>query len=325
MPDVYRPRELIVPETGAGLRLDHYLSRWYRNWSRTTLVKAIRDGLITDVDGKVLRASSTVRGGQRVLVWIPELAATEAPPDFPEILFEDDRVVALNKPAGMMCHPAGDRFVYALIGLAKERWPHLPVDLVHRIDADTSGIVLLTKDAEANRVLKANLHDPDATKAYLAIVRGRPSWTEHTFSEPIGPALGPVRIQMAVRPDGLPCRTDATVEGAVDGPRGPMTLIRCRIFTGRTHQIRVHLSAAGFPLLGDRLYGGRPELFLEHQEEGLTPRILFEAGAPRHALHSTLLRIGHPDGGTLEVSCPLPPDMERWWKTPSSLLKPVAG
>lgn len=316
---VHQPRELEVAQAGSGMRLDHYLARWYRNWSRTTLARAIRDGLVTDPHGRPLRPSTTVRGGDRIHIWIPTLAADTPPPPFPEILHEDDRVVALAKPAGMMCHPAGDRFVWGLIGLCKERWPRDTIDLVHRLDADTSGVILLTKDIEANRSIKAHLHEEGTIKAYDAIVRGAPTWETATLDGPIGPAGGEVRIEMAVRDDGLPSLTLAERGETRESPVGPITLVHCRIRTGRTHQIRVHLRHAGHPLLGDRIYGARPTLFLDWRDRGPEPDLLREAGAPRHALHAARMRVPHPDGGWLDIACPWPDDLRRWWEHPEVL------
>lgn len=272
-----------------------------------------------------MRGSYTVREGEVILLWIPALAATSPAPPLPQILHEDDRLAVLDKPPGMMCHPSGDRYVYALIGLAKERWPELAIDLVHRIDAYTSGIVLLTKDAEANRAIKGHLHDPGTVKRYEALVRGRPDWSRRDLRGPIGPADGIVRIQMAVRDDGLPSLTEASVLGTKDSPIGPIARVACRIRTGRTHQIRVHLAHAGHPILGDRLYSGRAELFLDIREKGLQPAYVAEAGAPRHTLHATHLRVPHPDGGWLEVTSPLPLDMARWWAQPERLPHDTAG
>ncbi|TVQ87285.1 MAG: RluA family pseudouridine synthase [Deltaproteobacteria bacterium] len=325
MTEVHRPRELEVPEAGAGLRLDRYLARWFSAWSRSALSREIRQGLVTDPEGRPLRGSHTVRAGERILIWIPGIAATTAPPPFPPILHEDDRLIAVNKPPGMMCHPAGSRFVYALIGLAKERWPRADVDLIHRIDAHTSGIVLLSRDVEANRFVKSQLHADHTLKIYDAIVRGQPSWTHRELRQPIGPAGGIVRIQMAARQDGLPSLTRAEVVATQSSPLGPISRVRCIIETGRTHQIRVHLSDVGHPLVGDRLYSGRPELFLDVRERGLTETLIREAGAPRHALHASELKIPHPDGGWLEIRAPLAADMQRWWDRPDVLPLDVAS
>ena len=313
------PRELPVPAGVAGMRLDRFLARWFPLWSRTELGRGIKAGLVTDAEGRPLRASHRMREGQQLRIWIPGLAPTEPAPTFPEILHEDARMVVVHKPAGMMCHPAGSRYVYALIGLAKARWPDDDIDLVHRIDALTSGIVLISRDRGANAALKAALQDERTVKSYDAIVRGHPDWDEQVLDGPIGSAGGPVRIQMAVQPDGLPSWTHARVVHRKECGAGPIARVRCRIRTGRTHQIRVHLAHAGFPILGDRLYGPRCELFLDVLDHGVSDAVYEEAGAPRHALHAAAISVQHPDGHRLDVECPWPDDMTRWWAHPEVL------
>jgi len=319
MSEIHHPREIVVPSAAAGLRLDHFLARWFRSWSRSAMARAIRDGLVTDPTGRQLRPSTTLRAGDALRILIPGLAAAGPPPPLPPILHEDDRVIALAKPPGLMCHPAGERHVYALIGLCRDRWPDAQLDLVHRLDADTSGVILLTKDLDANRALKARLHDEGTLKLYDAIVRGAPLWNERVLDDPIGPAEGEVRIAMTARPDGLAARTDAALLATKVSPIGLISWVRCRIHSGRTHQIRVHLSHAGHPLLGDRIYGGRPSLFLDWRDAGPTEELRREAGAPRHALHAARIRVPHPEGGWLDVTCPWPDDLHRWWHHPGVL------
>lgn len=313
------PRLLPVPPSVSGMRLDRFLARWFPLWSRTELSRGIKAGLVQSAAGRPLRASHRIRGGEVLQIWIPGLAPTEPPPEFPQILHEDRRCVVVSKPPGMMCHPAGSRYVYALVGLAKKRWPDDDIDLVHRIDADTSGIVLISRDRGANAALKAALQQDETHKVYDALVRGYPDWDERVLDGPIGSADGPVRIQMAVREDGLPSWTHATVIARKQSPAGPIARVRCRIKTGRTHQIRVHLASVGLPILGDRLYGPRCELFLDVLKHGVTDAVIQEAGAPRHALHAAEISVRHPDGHRLDVRCPWPDDLRRWWETPAVL------
>ncbi|MCB9665831.1 MAG: RluA family pseudouridine synthase [Alphaproteobacteria bacterium] len=310
-----RHRELEVPAAADGMRLDRFLALRFRDRSRSELARAIKAGEVTDPSGRALRASALVRTGEVLHLYVEGIAPGAPPPPFPAILHEDDRVVVVDKPPGLMAHPAGTRFVYALVGLARARWPELAVDLVHRLDKDTSGVVALTKDVAANAFLKARLKAGEGRKEYLAIVKGRPDWDALEIDAPIGRADGPIRIQMAVRPDGLPSRTGAEV--VAHHPTADLALVRCRLHTGRTHQIRVHLAHVGFPLLGDLLYGVPPEVFLTHLDHGLTPEVLAAAGAPRHALHAHHLVLPHPDGGLIDVRSPLAADLEAWWADPS--------
>jgi RluA family pseudouridine synthase len=313
-------RAFPVPSIAAGMRLDRFLATWFKDHSRSSLVRGIRNGEVTLDDGRALRASAILRGGELLRLYLDGIAPREAAPPFPPIVYEDDRFVIIDKPAGLLTHPAGNDFTWAVISLAKLRWPDDEVDLAHRIDRDTSGLLVLTRDLDANRWVKRVFHDGEANKEYDAICRGVPPWTHATFDGPIGPADGPIRIQMAVRPDGLDAFTEATVVATQpEAACGPISRVRCAIRTGRTHQIRVHLAHAGYSLLGDRMYGVPPEVFLHAWENGADDSTIAAAGAPRHALHAARLRLPHPDGGEIEAEAPFPGDLTRWWADPSVL------
>lgn len=303
---VIRTRSLPVPEGVAGMRLDHFLSLWFRSFSRTRLAKAIRAGEVT-TEGRVLRAGTRVRAGMVLEIATPGIAPDSDPPPFPEVLHERDHLLVLNKPAGMLCHPTGTAFAWAVIGLARERWP--AAELVHRLDRDTSGCLALTSDPQLNAHLKKGIAEGRSKKVYEALCKGDIPWEEAVLDGPIGPADGEIRIQMAVRPDGKSARTDVTVLGRQNG----LTRVRCRIHTGRTHQIRVHLAHAGFPLLGDRLYGVPPEVFLHTLEHGVDASTIEATGAAHHALHAAELTLPHPKGDVL-VRAPVPERFEAWWQ-----------
>lgn len=310
-------REIVVPPTAAGLRLDRFLALRFRHRSRTEFARGIREGRVTTPEGVTFRASSVVRGGEVLQLHLDALTPSSPAPPFPPILHEDDRVVAVAKPPGMMVHPAGTRWVWALIGLAKKRWPEHRIDLVHRLDKDTSGVLLLTKDADANRALKLDFKRDHPTKEYLAVAKGVPVWDSLVIDAPIGRENAEIRIRMAVRDDGQPSRTD--VEVVARRPEAGLSLLRCRLRTGRTHQIRVHLAHVGLPLLGDLLYGVPASVFLHVRDHGIDDEILAITGAPRHALHAARLAFRHPDGHDLVVEAPLPADMATWWSEPEAL------
>ncbi|MCA9572536.1 MAG: RluA family pseudouridine synthase, partial [Myxococcales bacterium] len=196
-------RSLSVPEGVDGMRLDHFLSRWFRDLSRTQLARGIRSGLVS-LDGRVLRAGTRVRVGMVLEIGIPGIAPESGPPPFPEVLYDHGGLVVLDKPAGMLCHPTGTAFAWAVIGLAKERWPE--AELVHRLDRDTSGCLALTTDPALNAQLKTAIAEGRTRKVYQALCRGTIPWDEQVLDGPIGPADGPIRIQMAVRPDGKDAR-----------------------------------------------------------------------------------------------------------------------
>ncbi len=309
-----RYRAIPVPASCDGMRLDRFLARRFADRSRAWWVDGIRRGLVRDGREVALRPSFRVRAGQELRVYLPGIAPTGEPPPLPPILHEDPRVVVFDKPPGLLAHPAGTDFVWALVSLAKARWPDRRVDLVHRLDRDTSGCLVVTKDEEANRFLKEAVAARGVHKEYEALVRGEIPWDRRHLRAPIGPAEGPIRIQMAARPDGQPAHTEVHVLRR--SPR--LTWVRCLLHTGRTHQIRVHLAHAGFPLLGDRLYGVPPEVFLHALEHGADAWVCARTGAPHHALHARMVRFPHPDGGVVEVASPPPDRFVRWWDAAQS-------
>jgi 23S rRNA pseudouridine1911/1915/1917 synthase len=310
-----RFREVEIGPGADGMRLDRWLSLRFQDHSRSFFARALREGLVRDGADRPLQPASRVRSGDALRLYVPGFAPTSGPPPFPDILYEDDRLVAIDKPAGLLAHPSGSAFAYGVISLAKQRWPRARVDLVHRLDRDTSGVMLLTLDLEANRAVKAAVVGGGVHKEYEALVRGVVPWTTRTLDGPIGPEEGPIRVKMAVREDGLPARTDATVLAR----RATMSHLHLVLHTGRTHQIRLHLAHAGHPVIGDRLYGVPHEVFLALRAGGSLRDTIASAGAPRHALHSRRMTFPHPDGRTLTVEAPLPGDLRRWWEEPGVL------
>lgn len=299
------------------MRLDRFLARWFRAHSRSTLVRGIRAGQVQNPAGKELRPSTVLRAGDELHISIPGIAPTGPPPPFPPVLYEDEELIVIDKPAGLMCHPAGNSFTWAVIGLARARWPEEPIDLVHRIDRDTSGLLMLTRSLKANQWYKKFIQSPECTKEYLAITKGCPSWGRKTINGPIAKANGTIRIQMAVRPEGVAARTDITV--IERNSSADLCLLRCRIHTGRTHQIRVHLASIGFPLLGDRMYGVPENVFLHAWKNGADESTFLATGAPRQALHCSRLRLQRPNGEWLELEAPLAEELARWWGEPERL------
>ena len=308
-------REIIVPESCSGMRLDRFLARRFQDRSRSWLVQGIRQGQVMDDANQRLRPSHKILEGMALRLTLPGIAPSTPPPPLPSILHEDARVVVLNKPAGMLAHPAGTNFTWALVSLAKAAWSEERVDLVHRLDRDTSGVIVLTRDLDANRDLKEVVKRGGANKTYIAICKGEVPWDHQHLRGPIGAANGVIRIQMAVTEDGLRAHTEVQVLERQPG----FTKVRCILHTGRTHQIRVHMAHAGFPLLGDRLYGVPPEVFLYTLDNGTDAWVREQTGAPHHALHAERIIVAHPAGGTLDVQAPVPEHLTRWWQNPSCL------
>lgn len=297
--------DFVVPEAGAGRRADVWLAHRFPHYSRTRVARLFAEGRIQGLD-RQLKPSSLLQEGERLRLFRPHLRPRTPPPPLPAVIFEDDRIVAFDKPAGMLVHPSGSRFVWALISLARPARPGVHLHLLHRLDRDTSGVVVMAKDAEANRFLKAAFHDQHVEKCYWAVCRGVPPWTTLLVDEPLGPhPASAVRLRMGIREDGQPARTRFHLLAAWRD----MSLVAAWPRTGRTHQIRVHLEHAGFPLVGDPLYGQPDEVFLRLIEPGGEAEVRRQVGFARQALHARLLRLPHPDGGFVEIRAPLPQDL----------------
>jgi 23S rRNA pseudouridine1911/1915/1917 synthase len=306
----------VVSPESAGLRLDVFLARMIPDQSRSFLARAIEKGAVR-VDGVVARASVKLKAGSLVCLDVPEPpragpAAEEIPLDF---LLLDDVMAAVNKPAGMVVHPAKGNWKGTLAGALK--W-HLEREgaglsslggptrpgIVHRLDRDTSGVIVVARSEDAHHRLAKQFERRTVEKTYLAITQGQPSFDRDEISAPIG--IHPYqREKMAVRQDHATSREAVTRYEVIERFRGA-ALVRVAPKTGRTHQIRVHLAHIGCPVLCDMLYSGRsviePTLF------GLP------AGPPlltRQALHAASLAIDHPTTGErLQLAAPLPADME---------------
>ena len=282
----------------AGERIDAVLARHARV-TRTLAQRALRDGAVT-VNGEVARPSLRVAEGDEVEGTVPQ--PTFSPPaaeDIPiEVRYDDERVLVISKPPGLVTHPAAGHetgtLVNALLGLgvslsgAGSTRP----GIVHRLDKDTSGLLLVAKDDEAWTHLVEALRRRDVERRYLALVRGTPASSSGTVDAPMG--RNPVhRRKMAVVPDGRPAVTHyRTLRGD-----GKVTLLEATLETGRTHQIRVHLAHLGHPVLGDRAYGGWSDR-------------VAELGLTRPFLHAYQLAFPHPDDNRrVAVEDPLPEDL----------------
>ncbi len=299
-------RTVIIRERDVGRRIDAYLAKRFPSYSRTKIVQYIREGRVVS-ESRKLKPATILQMDERLRLYVPGLVPTTPPPPLPEVLYEDDRIIVANKPSGMLVHPAGDQFVWALIGLFKSARPEGRLDLVHRIDRETSGAIVLTKDKEANSFLKTKLANREVQKTYRAIVRGVPEWGVKDINAPIGiDEESEVRLRRRVIEGGQHSHTTATVLERI----GNYSLVECALHTGRTHQIRVHMEHVGYPLLGDKLYGQPDWVFLDYLNHRETERMRQAISFPRHCLHAASIRFPHPDGGFKKIHAPLPTDMQ---------------
>ncbi len=307
--------DLKVPESCAGERLDRFLAAAQKDLSRSRLQTLIREGRVL-VEGRAARASQHLRAGERVLVELPEPRQVALLPEaIPlAIVHEDGHLLVLDKPAGLVVHPgagvASGTLVHALLhhapAIADVGGAGRP-GIVHRLDKQTSGLMVVAKSAAAYRALVEMLRARTVRRRYLAIVWGVPPATG-TVEGAIGRDPRQRKRMAVVARGGKPARTRWRVRERLTGA----ALLEVTLDTGRTHQIRVHLAHLGHPVAGDPLYGGRGKVQLSGtaQERSLRSAVLEELS--RQALHATELEFPHPVTGELmRFTSPVPEDFER--------------
>jgi 23S rRNA pseudouridine1911/1915/1917 synthase len=233
------------------------------------------------------------------------------------ILGETEEFLAVDKPAGLLVHPTkpgGPRTLWDGLRelLGYELATGGQVSLINRLDRETSGIVLVAKTAAAARAAGIAMQNGAFRKEYLALVFGWPDWDEREIDAPIlrrgEVEESPVWLQRAVHPGGQPAVTRLRVESRRRRTGGePFALVRAWPLTGRTHQIRVHLAHAGHPVIGDKIYGKDPQLYLDFIRDGWTPLLGEKLWLPRHALHATRLSFCL-DGSDYDWRSPMPAD-----------------
>jgi len=285
------PTTLIIPQDLGGLRLDQALQRLLPEHSRSRLQAWIKEGLVT-VDGEPSTAKNKVWGGERILVQVqekPEAIAFKAQ-DIPlNIVFEDEHILVINKPAGMVVHPAAGNWEGTLLNAILHHVPHgkdLPrAGIVHRLDKDTSGLLVVAKTLEAQTSLVRQLQARTVKREYRTIVWGQ-IWRNGKIDQPIG-RHPHSRTKMAINRMGKPAVTHYEVLDRF----GVHTYLRCNLETGRTHQIRVHMQFLKAPIVGDPVYGYRGIVPLRLMTETLQGAVL---NFKRQALHAIKLGLIHP-------------------------------
>ena len=287
------------------MRFDQALAQALPQYSRARLKEWIESGAV-QVDGRALRAKDRVLGNEQIRIeaQLPVQSAVAAEAMPLAIVFEDRALIVLDKPAGLVVHPGAGNARHTLQNALLAHDPMLALvpraGLVHRLDKDTSGLLVVARTPEAHCALVAQLAAREITREYLAICGGVMTGGG-TIDEPIGRHRSQ-RTRMAVRADGRPSVTHYRVVRRFRAH----TLVRVHLETGRTHQIRVHLAHAGFPVVGDPVYGGRRRI-----PAGCTPELAQAlANFPRQALHAARLKLTHPvTAREVQWEAPLPPDM----------------
>jgi len=307
--------EFTIKNTLPQKRLDSYLAARFPHFSRTFVKKLIAESAIT-VNGRTVKPSHSPARGDRVLCRIPTVPSeTVSPEDIPlDIIYEDQWLLVVNKPPDLVVHPSKghqrgtliNALLYHCQKLSSEGGPLRP-GIVHRLDRDTSGVMVVVKDESVHQELARQFHDREVTKEYLAICEGRIELDSDLIDAPLGPHLRD-KEKVAVRHD-VGKKASTTYE--VVERLGDFTIVRCFPHTGRTHQIRVHLQHIGHPIVADPLYGHRDAIYLS-ELTGTESRPSEEPLLERQALHARRLTIYHPalrKKMTFEVE--VPADMMR--------------
>lgn len=288
----------------AGERLDRYLARNLPDLSRSQVQRLIRDGQVA-VDEETPKPGTPVSPGMRVIVRIPPSPSDEiVPQPIPlDVVYEDDDLLVVDKPAGMVVHPSHGHSQGTLVNALLARYPNFAVGdsgrpgIVHRLDRDTSGLIVVAKTEQALEHLRRQFKSREVRKTYLALVHGQPPAPEGVIEAPVGRDPRQ-RQRMAVIANGRPARTRYKVREEL----GDYSLLSIAPETGRTHQIRVHLSWLGVPVAGDPVYG---------HERGAR-RVKSEMGLERQFLHAWRLSFERPGGEErVSLEVPLPAELQQ--------------
>ena len=309
------PDSFVVKARMVGKRIDAYLTGRFPDYSRSVFQKVIEAEAVL-VNGQPVKASYRVRLGDEIRVWLPELAdEIPAPEDIPiEIMYEDEGFTVVNKPPGMVTHPSKGHWTGTLVNALQFHYDSLSTlagehrpGIVHRLDRDTSGLLIVAKDDRAHRHLALQFEERTIRKEYLALVSGVPQRDSDYVERLIGPHPTN-REKMAIRLPEDGGKSAVTYYEVIERFRG-YAYVRCKPLTGRTHQIRVHLAHVGHPIVADKLYSGRDRLTLADLIGPDAPdadKVILD----RQALHAHTLHLTHPfTNEELNLTAPLPDDI----------------
>jgi len=306
LPAEFRSHALTLPPEALGLRFDQALARALPQYSRARVRQWIESGAV-QVEGRALRPKDKVLGGEQVRIEarLPAQVAAQAEELPLAVIYRDRALLVIDKPAGLVVHPGAGNPRHTLQNALLALDPRLVLvpraGLVHRLDKDTSGLLVVARTPEVHTALVAAMAARAIGREYLAVCTGVMT-AGGTIDQPIA-RHRTQRTRMAVRADGR----EAVTHYRVVKRFRAHTLVRVELQTGRTHQIRVHLAHAGFPLVGDPVYGGRRRI-----PAGCSPQLAAELAAfARQALHAARLKLHHPvTGREMAWEAPLPADMQ---------------
>lgn len=288
-----------------GLRVDQYLAQRLQKHSRSAIQRLIGEGQVF-VRGRAAKPSARVSAGETILVRYPKAVEPACEHQALSVLYEDDCLLALDKPGGVLSHPTDKIIENAATTIVKRQFPALPLFLTHRLDRETSGVLLFAKSSAAARKMSRLFASRGVTKTYLALVRGRVAWQKKRVDAPLGREGLKIHVRQAVGA-GQAAVTDFELVGANDSK----SLVRARPKTGRLHQIRAHLAHLGHPILGDKLYTGDGALYMKTVRRELTETDLESLGARRQMLHAAVIEFKHPmSGSPLRVEAEMPADFK---------------
>ncbi len=291
----------------AGWRLDRYLCQKIRRLSRVRVQRILRTAVVSDVP---LKASTRVWPGLTFRLRRRSHVEPTTPDTLREV-YRDEALLVLDKPAGLPIHPTARYHHGTVVALLlRQHGADFQAAPAHRLDRETSGLLVCGRTAQASRALMKAFQGTLVRKEYLAIVEGWPSEDAFSVDAPLLEGTKTIRIAVRVDPSGRPARTRFEVLQRFYREAEPFALLRCLPETGRQHQIRAHLQCAGFPLVGDKMYGPDPGYFDRFSRHCLEPEAWERLRLPRHALHAARLSLPHPlSGETVLFSAPLPEDL----------------
>jgi len=295
------PFEVQKPQ--AGLRVDQFLSQRLQRYSRAQVQRMIYEGKVF-LRGRRAKASLRLIAGDTVVVKYPKTIEPECRfPSLP-VVFEDEYLLAVNKPGDLLSHPTDKIVENAATSILKKQFPATRLFLTHRLDRETSGVLLFAKSSAAARKMSALFAGRGVKKTYLAIVRGRVVWKKLRVDQPLGREGLGIYVRQKTG-SGQPAVTEFSLLECGKSA----SLVSARPLTGRLHQIRVHLAHVGHPILGDKLYTGAGELYMKTVNGTLTKDDLAALGAERQMLHAASVAFAHPmTGEALLIEAAMPAD-----------------